>query len=353
MKHAEHSPSKFPQYEKCLCFESAPVGAAAKQGSYEHEVLENFMKGRTIGDVDDATIDKVQWAYETVLSDVTRLKVQATEVQIEQRVGITDENFEEVTFGTLDISFRDYLYDYKSGQMRNYWGQMAVYALGMMQAKNLKKVNVVILYGRFKKRDEYVIELAEAEEYVFGLITALKGGDLVPKKNDYCGWCQKKTSCPEIIGPVKAVLKKLDIPDISPRRLRDLLSKSRDKLKPGMISELMPVAEAVQSWADAIIGKCREYLDAEQDVPGWKLQSKNGAKFINDVSKARELLGIDAENFINACTVSLPKLSKLYRSYDAELKSDAAARIAVESKIETVLAQKKASISMVKDDAKN
>ena len=352
--HARLSPSSFPQWEKCPSYESGPVGKAAIQGSYEHEILEKLMKGEPTGDVDEATIDKVQWAYETVLADATRLGVQSDEVSVEERVSIMDENFEEVTFGTGDIAFRDYLYDYKSGMMRNYWGQMAVYALGMMQAKNLDKINVIILYGRFKKMDTYVIERQEAEEYVFSMIKILNSPDKKPKKCDYCKWCVKQTSCPEVVAPLKAVVKVVEH-DLAPRRLRDLLNKPLDKMKPSQVAELMPVALAVEGWAEAIRNKCREFLDSEKEVEGWKLQSKRGSVYIKNVGDCMKILEeIDMEDFANCCTVSMPKLVKQFRKDSKdEFKSDVVAKGALIGRIETVLAQKKDSVSMVKVYAKN
>ena len=354
--HAEMSPSSFPQWDKCICYKSGKVGQAANQGTYEHEVLEKLMNGAAIGEVDEVTIDKVKWAYETVMSDMSLLNVKPEEVSIEERVSIMDTSFEELTFGTLDVAFRDYVYDYKSGQIRSYWGQMAVYALGKMQAKNLDKINVVILYGRFKRKESYVIERAEAEDFVFGMIEKLRSEDKKPTKNDYCGWCTKKNTCPEIIGPVKSVASKMpEKTKITARRLNDLMKKPFEKMDGQQISELMPVADAVREWADSVLETARSLLDSGKPVPGWKLNSKPGNLYIKDAFEVSQLLPeVTPAEFIKACSPSLPKLAKAFReAHEGTFTSDKAAREKLEEVIAPMLARKSDSVSMVKDNAQN
>ena len=163
-RHAERGPSKYPQYEQCPCFETGPVGAAAKQGTYEHEVLEKMLNGESI-QTDDATLDKVGWAYEFVLEMAKNYGVSAKDLQIEEEVHIVDADMNEITYGTLDIAFLEFIFDYKSGEIRNYKPQMACYALGQMQARGLKKVTIFELYGRYKKPVEYELTMEEALVY--------------------------------------------------------------------------------------------------------------------------------------------------------------------------------------------
>ena len=150
--HKTLSPSKFPALLKCACYEAGEVGEAAERGTAQHAVLAASLSGKLFPSM--LTIEEeeaVVWAEAQIGALIPGLKL------IEEKLVILDDDCTELTFGTADAMSENgrVLIDYKSGLVRNYKPQMAVYAFGAIQRFGIDSVHVVELYGRTKEVIEY------------------------------------------------------------------------------------------------------------------------------------------------------------------------------------------------------
>lgn len=344
-KHAKFSPSKFPQWEKCACFESGPVGPAAKKGTFEHDVLENLFLQNPVGKVDDVVFEKVQWAYEEILSIARECDAGIFDLCIEEKVSVMDDEMNEVTFGYLDVAFKDRIVDYKSGEIRSYWGQMAVYALAKMQAKGLERVQAIEVYGKYKETVPYWIERKVAEDYVKGIIERVNDENKKPVKNDYCGWCLKKAGCEEWTGKVKTVLKSVGV---TTKEMSVLAKKSLLDLTPADMSLLMPLADAVAKWSKNVKDFVKGEMLTGTQVPGYYVKKAPGNPKITDTAMAMELSGLKKDQFISCCTASLPALAKMIQTVEGGKAKEA--RLVIENRLAKVIETGEDKISIVASD---
>jgi hypothetical protein len=343
-RHAEISPSSFPQLELCSCFETGEVGEAAKKGTYEHEVLEKMLRGQPVEGVEDDVLEKVTWAYEFVTEMAKRYEVSPGKIEIEKEVHVVDENMNEITFGTIDIGFLEFIFDYKSGEIRNYKPQMACYALGQMQAKNLRTVHVFELYGRYKKAVDYEINIDEASGIVNSIYWAAKDQKKKPKKNSYCKWCRFGTSCPEITGDVKKVVASLPDTPLTATMLGKLVKKPVTDLKPAELEKLMPFVETVESWAGAVKDHLKKVIESGEKIAGYKMKEKIGSQFIKDHAEAIKLSGMDEADLKEYMTISVTNLSKALAKKDGITQK--AAKEEIQMRLMPVLDRKKSSFSL-------
>ena len=342
-RHAELSPSKFVQWDLCPCFESGPVGDAAIQGTLEHEVLEAMLRGEEPPEHDEETAEKVVWAYEYILEEANRLGVGAGELLIEEEIHITDENMDELTFGTLDVAFQDVIYDYKSGQKRDYSAQMACYALGYMQAKGLSKVVCVELYGRYKEAVRYAVSIEDAAATVFEIAGRVKDENKKPEKNKYCGWCLKKANCKAITDNVKAVGKAVQ-KELTPAKLTALVKKPLGDLKPAELETLMPFVEVVESWTKAVKDHCLDRLVAGDQIDGYKIKERKGNQYITDMPEALKLSGIEQKYLDPFIKYSMTDMGKALAVQNGITQK--AAKELLETQLASVLERKKSTISL-------
>jgi CRISPR/Cas system-associated exonuclease Cas4 (RecB family) len=343
-RHAEVSPSSFPQLELCSCFETGEVGEAAEKGTYEHDVLEKMMRGQPIEGVEEDVLEKVTWAYEFATEMAKRYEVPVDKIEIEKEVHVVDENMNEITFGTIDIGFQGFIFDYKSGEIRNYKPQMACYALGQMQAKGLRVVHVFELYGRYKKAVDYEINIDEAQSIVNTIYWAAKGKDKKPTKNNYCNWCRFRTSCPEITGDVKKVGAALPDTPLTAKKLGQLIKKPVTELKPAELEKLMPFVETVESWAGAVKDHLIKVIQSGKEIAGYKMKEKIGNQFIKDHAEAIKLSGLDDAELKEFMTVSVTALTKALAKKDKITQK--AAKEEIQMRLMPVLDRKASSYSL-------
>src|SRR5215469_7871512 len=118
----------------------------------------------------------------------------------EQLVTLHDKDGKFVTEGTCDLwginePLELMLYDFKSGQERDYSAQVVLYGLGRMQEDNLKKA---WLYEVFVDQERtYVTEVTRelAEERIFKIVENVRNpGEHT--MNRYCDYCDHIHDCP-------------------------------------------------------------------------------------------------------------------------------------------------------------
>lgn len=332
--HPTMSPSSLPAKNICPRYQgSKTAGHAAQRGTIQHMALEDAFKGRPISvGLEPDEVENVEYAYQFIKSCVEKeLAKNVADGQSEVQVSISDSQFNEVSFGTIDFGIGDVIFDYKSGRMRNYTEQMTAYAVGWCQEMGLQKVKVYEVYGREKRYRHYVVDASDGVKLIEEIKAKVDDKTLPPVLCEYCGWCAKKDRCKVRVGSIDQV-SKLMVPEtklevISP-------AKATDEQLP----QLKEVADVIKSWAKDVDDELKSRLDAGKEIDGWEMVEKNGGAFITDILMASKLSKLSAEEFVSACSASIPKLANVVQEKNRLTKKGA--RELVESRLASVIDHK-------------
>ena len=340
--HKTLPPSSFPMLELCPYYKSGEVGEAAHRGALQHEYLECLLraqenpndKTKELGLSQDE-IEAVDWAYDYILTAVNEAGGNRSEIKIEQKVTICDNELEEITFGHIDAAFRSIIFDYKSGQDHGYAAQMNTYALGYMQENNLPYMDAVELYGRTQTPKITRVILEDAEIRFADTLGQVMDPDKKPERNRFCKWCEKGTTCPAIINPVVTVAKAISQEDSPVEKLSRLAGLPVKEVKPEDFSFLIPAAEIIGAWCESIKAQAKVHLVKGETIPGYKLKETAGRTSISDTKKARELMNIPLDEFIACCSTSMTKLVPVWAKKTGLKKT--AAKKELEAKFKDIL----------------
>lgn len=341
--HATLSPSSLPMKAVCNHFVSGPAGKAAEAGVEQHKALEQAFKGEPItGAFDVGTIENLEWAFAAIKNTFAGYGVAAEDIESEIEVTITDDDLNELTFGTVDAGARvdgafGVIGDYKSGEIRNYREQMEAYAVGFMQKYGLRECDAFIFFGRFRKVARYHFEIESAMESLTTLISRIQNPGPA-MACEYCSWCAGAVDCPEIIKQVEMVLSttKPVIDVIDPKTAT-----------PEQLSAMMDATYYVETWAEKVAAEVKSRLVSGLAVPGFRLQEKAGRASVTDIAKAVEVLALPVPAFLKACSVSIPKLADEYAVANGIKKKDA--RAAVEERLQAIIERASPSVSVVRE----
>lgn len=337
--HHALSPSSFPAWSACACFESGEAGPDAERGTLQHAAVREIVEIAIWNDPDrpaptwdqltEAERDNVEWVVGklTEYFSVEQLKA----AKWEQRVTVLDDDFNVVTYGTADFIVPGIICDLKFGLERDYSAQMAAYALGEMQRLGTKSIAVTILYGRLRKGEPMEIRYDDAKRTVDSIIARRADPERRPVPCDYCGWCAKAATCPALIETALTVAAgrgeaaPAEITTYHPSEVTD----------PEQMALLLRLADQMEAFAKSVKFHGKALAASGADIPGWTLKDRKGKTGVADVMTAYELTGLDPAAFIGACSVSIPKLAKAFGA--ARNLKTAAARRELEKTLNGVL----------------
>lgn len=321
--------SKHPAWAQCACFDSDVVGEAALRGTEQHRALECLLKGIPYdgAPLDEDEQDAVLWASNEIRKDSLGAEIKS---EITLEFFESDDEFEPTFFGTADaVIVRDGyadLYDYKSGERRDYKSQMDAYAAMVCQAFKLDYCYVHMLYGKYRDRVQSKIEQQRAVEGVRLILARRNDPDKKPNPCDYCGWCKHRATCSALAEG--AAIVAAGRPDWQ----LDTYHAS-EITRPAQMAKALKLARLLKDWADAIEHAAKE-MAVKQGfrLPGWTLGRRQGNRRIADPAGALSIaqaLGMSTEDFLKACTVRLGELEKTVgkkkfaEAFDGVIKRDA------------------------------
>lgn len=333
MSHHEFSPSKFPQLEKCLHFDSDnsktdDVNSPAMRGTLQHTLLEKMLnKAKETGSclLDDA--DK-KWSLETlsneerefvmhsfheILQIVSKHDVELSAIRVEQSVCATTSDMVMVD-GTADVMFVDsegsaVIIDYKSGQDRDYSGQMKVYGLAVAQELGCEKVHTYITYGRGKRQQHEIYNVDDLLNYFDEMVSKIESkDDFEPSPCDYCNWCKNAVSCPARNTNALEVRKVVDSPLKGITKKTDLRKISDEKL-----GEVFEFSKVVEKWAKDVKKVVEERIDSPQGMNGYsyKFTNKRAMPKTDILFDKMEEMGYSLGEFLEACSVTQASVKKV------------------------------------------
>ncbi|MDR1520637.1 MAG: DUF2800 domain-containing protein [Planctomycetota bacterium] len=310
IEHHAISPSKLPMLAKCLCYESAPVGEAAEEGSRQHEQLGILLLDKPFEN--GAEIHPgVAWAAQYIQQRTGNSRL------VEERMSLVNDDFEEITFGTLDVvdvvnrsdGDKVVVIDYKSGEDWSYGPQMAAYARMAMLRFGASICEVHELYGRYCKAKSYSLTMAETD-YIPDLIAAVQAPDRKPVMCEFCGWCVKHGTCSAAVDPIVKVAAEYE-PDgaVAKLPLAEVKTWHASHITdPAQMAVVLQVAEHLDKWAKAVKTHAREAAIGGMEIPGYRLKEGRATREFTDIMLAFSASGLGEDEFMACCSASVPEV---------------------------------------------
>jgi len=270
-------PSALPKLAACPCFEGAPAGEAAQRGILMDTALRLFLQGdvRGMQPLADADRDAVRWAAEKFkeLSEDHVLEVREEELRL--RVPAIRH------VGTADVlcASKYWVGDLKSGQIRDYEGQMAAYAWACMEARFAGEWTTHLVFCDQRKVVTQLFQYEEAKRIVEEIVAAASDPAKQPKACDYCGWCALKDRCPAVVQPVTNTLQLVD-ESKSLTALRDELLASPERLGKFLAAAQLFNKELVNPLRD----EAKRRLESGEEVAGWKVTQVTGREYVDHLA---------------------------------------------------------------------
>jgi hypothetical protein len=212
------------------------------------------------------------------------------------------------------------LVDYKAG--RNAVDDAAVndqqkaYVVAMFQRwPHLKAVRVHLLMPR---RDEVSTHTFSADDVprlradlASIIVTAERyhRENLTAPRTDTCLWCAKRHSCPAVVGTALAIAKGYDAELQVPAEFHP--SKVTD---PKAMAAMLDAASVMDKWVQSARHHFTQAMLNGADIPGYELREKKAARSVDDAMAAYAVVRevIDRDEFLAACSISLPALEKAW-----------------------------------------
>ncbi len=350
--HHELSPSKFPAWAVCPCFESDPAERQdAREGTVQHAALASALSGcdSPFNELSPAAKDSVVWATEYIQSLAGKDKIRSEErVQYKAPDSFAKGGKSEVYFGTADAlilrgNLAD-LIDYKSGgDDRKHRPQLAGYALALFSMRaRIKTVRCHVLYGRNKRVDLWSLTQADAAGTVIPILESRQNLARSPSPCEHCSFCGDRMTCPALTERVNAVVKANEWENLLPA-----LRKPGTITDPAKMSQALTVARSVATWADAVRKAATNLAKEGAILPGYRIQERKGTRTLTDLDEAYAQSCLTPAQFVSACKISLPKLITAYADANEMPKTQASQEI--ETKLGNLIQEAPPSISLVVD----
>lgn len=339
--HHKFSPSTFPALEKCMHYESSSESSEdAQRGTLQHSFLEHLInwnpdkQAEVISKLKPDEIENVRYVFEKVREIIGRYQSETDGdiiISGEKKVAIrtTDLSFVDGTMDvsvTADSSDTVIVIDAKFGTERDYSGQLKVYALGAMQSYKKAKAESIIIYGQEKQVISESYGIDEVQNYFDDMMEQIKTRDDVPPAAcDYCKWCKHGDKC---VGRNSAVmaLKSFD-KDASKQLMLRLSDKTNlVKMESERLGNLVSYLKIIGDFQKRLEEELKRRLSEGEDVPGWKLQTRKGARSFENTADAVHMLmntvpGLTPDTLYNNMTISVGKAMDLLYGADAKKKA--------------------------------
>ena len=194
--------SSLPKLDACPCFESAGgQSPAAGRGVKIDSVQRRLLAGdkTAIKDLTEPKdIEAAQWGVQELLRLADGAKVETNEANLKVITpGMTHEGTEDARASRICTS-----YDFKTGQIYDYEAQAAAYSYGNMEREFADQWTFHLLFTDQKIIVTHHFTLNEAKAIVERILAKANNPDKKPESCRYCGWCAKRSTCVEVVGPV-------------------------------------------------------------------------------------------------------------------------------------------------------
>lgn len=303
-------PSSLPKLQECRMFEGAPgTSEAAARGTRLDAIIRSVWAGGEAPALPEDEADAVQFALSTLKLLSGGLAVETREEELQAAVPVPG-----VKPGTMDALCIEggWLADFKTGQIRSYYAQMAAYALACMDTYFADEWATHLIFVDQKQVISHTFTRADAEDCVCDIVNAPK----VETPCDYCSWCAKFGSCPAVTR-TGAELTKEELPACS------AAAKGKGELPTSMehmltdhaaAHEFMSKLKIVNDWADVLKKKLLDQLAEDSASDYFSRVVVSGSKKVNPLSLGRYIGEMGFDRVLKICSqIPLAKVEEQWR----------------------------------------
>jgi hypothetical protein len=271
--------SSLPKLALCGQYEGSPGNSPAAERGTKLDAA--FRHAWTHGefpdwDLPEEDAEAVRWTINQcmLLGGVTDGLVTRDESCRVQTAGLEHT-------GTVDgVAARaNWSMDLKSGQIYDYTGQMAAYALGLMQMRFEQTWTTHLLFCDQRKLVTHHWTYKSASDMVRGILANVGTG---PRENDYCGWCAKSLTCGARVKSMTGAMVPVQS-QLTPDNEGFLALLNA----PERLGRFLAQCSTLDDFRDAAKARARELLEAGQPVHGWRLQKPRASEYIEAEHVAR------------------------------------------------------------------
>ena len=303
-------PSALPKLAECRCYESAPgTSEAAARGTRLDAIIREQWVHSSPVELNAEDEAAVTFAFYTLKTLAAGQHVETREAELQAEVPIPG-----VKPGTMDALCvaGSWLADFKTGQVRSYYAQMAAYALACMDAYFADEWTAHLIFVDQQQVVSHKFTRADAEDCVADIVNAPK----VETPCEYCGWCGRFESCPA----VSRAAAELTTPTL-PALTADAKGKGQlPAVMEGMLTDhaaahdFMTKLKIVNDWADMLKRKLLDQLSEDGTASDYFTRVVvSGSKKVNPSELGPYLDKLGVENVLGACSqISLSKAEALF-----------------------------------------
>ena len=290
----EISPSTLPKLAECALFEGASgTSAAAERGTAVDLAIRNLISAEN----DVAIVGEDAGAIAYGVEELKRLAKGSFVETREEYLAMAVPGLSKL--GTADAVCKEqkWVADIKTGQVRNYREQLAAYALACMEDNFDTSWTAHVIYVDQKMIRSYDFSYEEAWQTTQRTIARAISAEAKPTPSEYCSWCKHFNNCHAIVRQAESAIAL--IPDIngnSIEAIRQRILATAESM--GAFAKEWKLAE--KEIAEPVLGHLKTRLENGDEVPGWKLTSMSGRKFVETEAIAKASQNITKETLILA-----------------------------------------------------
>jgi hypothetical protein len=315
---------------------------ATSAGTNRHAALHAILTQEPTSDppneylaLDDSDRESVQWA-----ADYVRLKAPMSEypLECERKDFFVGPDFTRIE-GTPDVVCGNHVFDLKSRQ-RDYTAQMAAYSLMRFERlPGAESVTVHLMYTESRRVQVLEFDREAAEAIVQRIQESVTAPEAGYTPCDYCGWCGARITCPALVARAGAVANGRE-----DWHLEQYHSSQIDD--PAEMGKALRMARHLADWCEAVEHRAKEMAIKDGKVPvGFKIQTRQGNRFIPDIKAAFAVAGLPQDEFLAACDVKFSALVDRHAAINGMKKAPAEREM--ERRLGDALQRKSPSVSLV------
>ena len=318
LHHPTLSPSSFPKLDLCACFAPDQDSDLERKdrGTVRHRYLSALFGKCEKPEIDTAEAQAVEWFADYIKATAT----DEEPIDFECTLSLTDDDFNEITFGTPDAAGGPDLWDLKWFDI-DCEAQMAVYALMRMQKTGRKSINVHVGFAESRRIQKFTLTEASAGAIVARVLAKATAPDRQPTPSDACGWCAYRLTCSALNNLALSVAAGQGIEIYDPTQIKSPLEMAKARL----------AWHFLKAWGEKVEKESNKMAAAGHKFPFFKYQHREGNRYFADISLAHQQLGLPTEKFLQKVTMPFGAAVELYRQHH-ELSSDDAAEKAIQEK---------------------
>jgi len=301
----EISPSSLPKLAECALFEGANgTSSAAERGTAVDLAIRNLISAQ-----DNVTFigeDSSVIAYG--VEELTRLAKGSFVETREEYLAMAVPGLSKLGTADAVCKAEKWVADIKTGQIRNYRDQLMAYSLACMEDNFETSWTAHVIYVDQKLIRSYDFTYEEAKQGTQRTIDRATSAEAKPTPCEYCSWCKHYNNCNAIVRQAESAVAL--IPDVT--------GNSIDAIRQRILATAESMGAFAKEWklaekeiAEPVLGHLKTRLENGDEVPGWKLTSMSGRKFVECEAIAKASEGITKETLILAMGGKLSEKSYL------------------------------------------